>query len=467
MTPNLLDRLPAELLLKIYGSLDLDDQVRFSGAARRLRETAIHQWHLFRTMSVAIRDEVASTSALMVAGRYGHLVRELRLIVGPPPCHDSGCGCGEAWDDDEEMDLDDSDVDDSDVDEPTLPDSALSLIRIGSPQDRTLFPSLEKLVIQFPDTTAFGPHHTTLYFDAPDRERLRRLSLANDYMVDLVLGTLADPDYPTPYIKALSILHLPPIVSLQIGTHELNLVLSRVESFELSVFGEKAEGGYETSNGQSDYYDFFGHFPSGIFDQLSSVKSLKFRASHHAPLGFQEIDYYGRPYGVALPDALSRQVFHMSFLEELELSNVVVGPQLEALFYCYSMAPRKKPLSLRLVNVCANAATNYTWARFFNRLVELRVAIHRFEMSARGGSIEAIKHEGDLVSAMANISADAKALLASNPAFRVFPYGCGEKGVVSDSNATTARNLIKGEDQAAYGRFMATVQVAAAAAASQ
>lgn len=90
-----LDRLPAELLLKIHDLLHPVDQVRFSSAARRLRETAIYQWHLFRTISVVVRDEIASSSALLVAKQYGRLVRELRLIVGPPPCRDSLCRCRE------------------------------------------------------------------------------------------------------------------------------------------------------------------------------------------------------------------------------------------------------------------------------------------------------------------------------------------------------------------------------------
>ncbi|KAL8362946.1 hypothetical protein RB601_008959 [Gaeumannomyces tritici] len=330
MSANLLGKLPLELLLKIYSSLDLNDQVCFSSAARHLREIAIHQGHLFRAISVAIRDEVASISALVVAKRYGHLVRELRLVVGPPPCRGSDCDCGQASADDEGLEDDDSD-------DLTLPDMALTLIRISNPQDGTRFPGLEKLVIQFPDTVAFGPHHESLYFGRNrHKDGLERLSRANDHMVDLVLGTLADPEHPTPHVKALSILHLPPVVISEIGRYELNLVLSRVDSFELSVFGE------ECILSQDNYRNFFNHFPSGIFDQLSSVKNLKFHGSPHAPLGILDSNYEGLEQTPPLPDALARSVFHLPFLEELELSNVAVGQQLENLFYNYSRDPRKK-----------------------------------------------------------------------------------------------------------------------------
>ncbi|KAL8357236.1 hypothetical protein RB598_002191 [Gaeumannomyces tritici] len=429
MSANLLGKLPLELLLKIYSSLDLNDQVRFSSAARHLREIAIHQGHLFRAISVAIRDEVASISALVVAKRYGHLVRELRLVVGPPPCRGSDCDCGQASADDEGLEDDDSD-------DPTLPDMALTLIRISSPQDGTRFPGLEKLVIQFPDTVAFGPHHESLYFGRNrHKDGLERL----------------------PYRFSI---YLPPVVISEIGRYELNLVLSRVDSFELSVFGE------ECILSQDNYRNFFNHFPSGIFDQLSSVKSLKFHGSPHAPLGILDSNYEGLEQTPPLPDALARSVFHMPFLEKLELSNVAVGQQLENLFYNYSKDPRKKALSLRLANVCADAASTYTWARFFSRLVELRVVIHRFELVAKGDSTEALKRDDYTQYKVAEFFTDANALLASNPSLRVFPYVHGYYGIVSVHDATTARRLIEGEDQAAYDAFMATVKVAAAAAAA-
>ncbi|KAL8419213.1 hypothetical protein RB594_002432 [Gaeumannomyces avenae] len=153
----------------------------------------------------------------------------------------------------------------------------------------------------------------------------------------------------------------------------------------------------------------------------------------------------------------------MPFLEELELSNVAVGQQLENLLYNYSKDPRKKALSLRLVNVCADATSAYTWARFFSRLVELRVVIHRFEL---GDSTKAFKRHGYTRYEVAELFADANALLASNPSLRVFPYVIGFYGVVGDNDTMTAGRLIEGEDQAAYDAFMATVKLAAAAAAA-
>ncbi|EJT77287.1 hypothetical protein GGTG_07199 [Gaeumannomyces tritici R3-111a-1] len=417
MSANLLGKLPLELLLKIYSSLDLNDQVRFSSAARHLREIAIHQGHLFRAISVAIRDEVASISALVVAKR--------------------DCDCGQASADDEGLEDDDSD-------DPTLPDMALTLIRISSPQDGTRFPGLEKLVIQFPDTVAFGPHHESLYFGRNrHKDGLERLSRANDHMVDLVLGTLADPEHPTPHVKALSILHLPPVVISEIGRYELNLVLSRVDSFKLSIFGE------ECILSQDNYRNFFNHFPSGIFDQLSSVKSLKFHGSPHAPLGILDSNYEGLEQTPPLPDALARSVFHMPFLEKLELSNVAIGQQLENLFYNYSKDPRKKALSLRPANVCADAASAYTWARFFSRLVELRVVIHRFELVAKGDSTEALKRDDYTQYKVAEFFTNFSP--TPTPSWRRTPR---------------SRRLIEGEDQAAYDAFMATVKVAAAAAAA-
>lgn len=337
------------------------------------------------------------------------------------------------------------------------------LIRAADAEHGLLFPQLEKLTIQFPDADAFGPGHATVYFDDTDLGELSDLALDNDDMADLVLTTLADPAYPKPLIRALSILHLPPVHSYAFGTEGLDFILSRVETFELSVFGEVDKlTRCWSSNGQVNYLNFFDDFPSGIFDRLCSVKSLKFHGSPHAPLGFKGTPYEG--LGAALPDALTRQVSRMPHLEELELSNIVVGPELEVLFHDYSRVRRRKPLSLTLNNVCAEASSKYTWARFFNRLVERPVVVNRFEMSLRGGSIEPIKHEGrDIVSPMAKVSADAQALLDSNAANRIFSYTGLEDRIFVDCNYTNAQGVYKGEDQAAYNRFMETVKATAAA----
>ncbi|KLU82765.1 hypothetical protein MAPG_01834 [Magnaporthiopsis poae ATCC 64411] len=457
-----LNRLPAELIFKIHDLLDPVDQVHFCSTTRLLRETAIYQWHLFRTISVAVRDEIASTSALLAARRYGCLVRELRLIVGPPSCRDSFCRCREVEEGEEDDEISSEWETDEDDYDTMLPDSALALIRAGNADGGLLFPHLEEMIIQFPDSDAFGSDHASVYFDDEDLGELKDLALDNDDMADVVLTTLADPAYPKPLIKALSILHLPPVHSYAFGSKGLDSILSRVQTFELSVFGEVDKPTRcWSSNGQVDYLNYFNDFPSGIFDRLSSVKSLKFHGSPHAPLGFKGTPDEG--LGAALPDALTSQLSRMPFLEELELSNIVVGPELEALFKDYSRVRRRKPLSLRLINVCAEASSEYTWARLFKLLVERPVVVNRFEMSIRGGSIEPVMHEGDVVSAMAKVSADAQALLDSNAANRAFSYAVSDDRIFVDCHFTNAEGVTKGEDQAAYNTFMETVKAAAAA----
>lgn len=72
------------LLLPIFAELGVSDRVRLSSACRRLRHLGVHQARVFETLSVTWARQSVADSALLVAQKYSHTVKTLRVIQDPP-----------------------------------------------------------------------------------------------------------------------------------------------------------------------------------------------------------------------------------------------------------------------------------------------------------------------------------------------------------------------------------------------
>ncbi|KAL8364740.1 hypothetical protein RB595_003833 [Gaeumannomyces hyphopodioides] len=168
--------------------------------------------------------------------------------------------------------------------------------------------------------------------------------------------------------------------------------------------------------------DFIISLHDYTFEHLTSIRSLKFYASVHAPLGYS----YS---GAELP----LKGASMPLLEDLELGNVFVGQQLLEFL-----------------------------ASFPDKLVDARVAIHRFMLTIRGGSIkdgvwtDNIQWENRPLSETA---VAAQKIPGATPERHVFMYAhLGDKyRYFSENEDVNAEAVVRGGDQAAYERFMKTV----------
>ncbi|KAL8408603.1 hypothetical protein RB594_007154 [Gaeumannomyces avenae] len=440
--------LSTELLVAVFGALNPPDQARLSSACRRLRKVGLHQAFIFKSLSLTWARTHVSDSALLVARKYGAMVRELTFFVDPPFYPDGG-------------------GDGRDKTAPPLPASFVALLTGRDESGAALpLPRLDRIVLEFPSTfevelkdggkRAYG-QGKCLYFDCYDHEAP---VIRNNALVDAVMEALArrgDAAATTKPITSLKLANFPPRECPSLSTDEWRRFLSRMQDFDLSLYGDGGEPNeLFVTNNQVAYLNLKDRLGDLILNRLPQARRLRFYGSQYAPLGAHFERTEDLPWDPTTAP----------LLQELELGYIFVGSELASLLQKPGKNAAKRPLSVTLTNADAHGSPDWedeteciTWARFFDVLVEQGARFSVFNVTPTRTGFDDYEESDWQTVENPTPTEDAIACrekLAANPGLPVFTYGR-----VTDKYADwwpdleeTMRSFLAGHDQAAYERFM-------------
>ena len=207
-----------------------------------------------------------------------------------------------------------------------------------------------------------------------------------------------------------------------------------------------------------------------LFDHLSNTISLKFQAYRYAPIGL------GPGHTNIFNSPLPFKPNSMSTLEELELHNIFIGPELLAF-----LEQHKRIRILVLKNAFAGSRYtwsphNVSWQQFFDRLVTFKLNLDKFILEVRAcfsiweqwpeypeSALYWWYHSSDWTQTSQQLRPRVeriRAALKLDPHRPLFPYAFSQNGHSRHQQdyAQNCQSFELGEDQAAYDRFMESLK---------
>lgn len=422
-----LGSLPPELMYPILSYMDIPDWRRLGLTCRSMH--AVVAPRLYKAIIIFDTSRSAD-SGLRAAQRHGSLTRHLLLDVTYDDCFSFDC-C----------------ITTNDVTRCPylaanfghgLPPSAEALLA------GDLFPRLQAVTVRFRITD----RHANFYYRAPAPMPGRDRAWVFPMMEDVVRAVVKALCRNT-RITRLVLLNYPPFDPLELlDTPEevagWKSLLGRLLQFSVTFFRHSIDHPIPANSHDAGFLD---RTPAAFFDHLGSVRMLAVYHSTCQPLALRPSESSSSP-----PVHFRRD--RMPHLEELRISDVLLGPELTRCLADLATRPLRLIMKRFQATVAEDAPPGCTWKDFFDGLVGRPALIYSFIMDLGAQQLYWTDPAGNLT----EDSVAAFRKMALQPGLLVFPYSYhfSYMRFWPDMPSTVAA-FLEGEDEDAYRRFHAMV----------
>ena len=314
--------------------------------------------------------------------------------------------------------------------EAICPDTAFTIL-----SSRTYFPHLQDLIIRFDfQFQDFSSWEDGFYIfqeeETPEQVRIAEQSQGWRALMNKTFGVIAQTDARP--LKSLSIQQLPPKEISAVATPAFGRLLSSLDRFELTLWGDENGAGWQLNTLYPGYTVFASRLDRLFFDHLSGVTEFRLVPDWSCPLGLQGPFHH--------PLKLSKD--QMPKLKVLHLQNVFVDR--DFVNFIVGHADTLERVSLEDCFAGPGEA-DVTWRGFFEALSDAKPQrLHQLTILPVKVAFQPYSDDED--------AEKLRTLLQQDSRRRLFPYGyLADK--YGDYLQLESRNLkrgLAGHDQNAY-----------------